>query len=281
MSTTATAAAPADTSVGAAHLPDHLSWSGIKAYADCPRKFEFRYIHRTPEEFAPASLAFGGSFHRAAEILHHSRIAGEATPAVETLLAAYDAAWKEETRRVLEVRFAKGDDAISLRDMAQRMLAAYREYVMLADQSEATKIIAIEHAHLFRLMADVPPIEMRLDLLELRGTDLVVTDIKTSRCRWNDGKVFEHMPQLVLYSVGLMSLLRELGAQRIVPRFCVVSKAKTPLVQVLEPKAGQADVERLKHQVADTWEAIRKGVFVQRESWGCAQCPYRERCLGR
>ena len=60
----------------------------------------------------------------------------------------------------------------------------------------------------------------------------------------------------------------------------VVTKAKKPAVQVLEPKAGQEDVERLKRMVTETWDAITKEVFVQRESWGCAQCPYRKRCLG-
>jgi hypothetical protein len=66
-----------------------------------------------------------------------------------------------------------------------------------------------------------------------------------------------------------------------VPRFLVVTKAKTPAIQVLEPQAAQADVDRLKRQVSDTWAAIQAGVFVQRESWQCAQCPYKRRCLGR
>src|SRR5205823_11250631 len=110
---------------------------------------------------------------------------------------------------------------------------------------------------------------------------LIVTDLKTTRSRWTPGKVQEHLGQLVMYSVGLVPLLRELGAKRLVPRFCVVTKAKTPMVDTFDPKASQYDVDRLKRQVADTWEAIQKGVFTQRESWACAQCPYRGRCLGR
>mgnify|MGYP000019066450 CR=1 FL=1 len=121
---------------------------------------------------------------------------------------------------------------------------------------------------------------MRLDLLELDGSDLIVTDLKTSRSKWNDEKVRESLGQLVLYANGLVPLLKELGAKRIVPRFLVVTKAKKPVVQVLEPHATQEDVVRLKEQVADTWSAIKAGVFVPRESWMCAQCPYKKRCLG-
>ena len=159
------------------------------------------------------------------------------------------------------------------------MLTAYRGHA-LQPANTGTQIIAIEHQHRFRLLADAPPIEMRLDQLELAGADLIVTDVKTSRSRWNDEKVREHVPQLVLYAHGLVPLLRELGAERIVPRFVIVTKAKKPAVQILEPKAGQDDVDRLKRMVSETWDAITKEVFVQREGWGCAQCPYRKRCLG-
>ena len=46
----------------------------------------------------------------------------------------------------------------------------------------------IEESVRFRLLADVPPIEMRMDLLELQDETLIVTDLKTSRSRWNESK---------------------------------------------------------------------------------------------
>ncbi len=281
MSTTATAAAPVSCSAGAAVLPDHLSWSGIQCYSQCPRKYSYRYIEQAPVEFTPAALAFGGAFHRAAERLHQARIESAPVPDLDALLLGYDEAWNEEIARAPEVQHAKGEDATSLREMARRMLAAYRQHVLdTAAQSAGTQIIAIEHAHRFTLLPDVPPVEMRLDLLEVLGPDLIVTDLKTARSRWNDEKAREHLAQLVLYSYGLMPLLRELGASRIIPRFLVITKAKKSTIQVLEPKASQEDVDRLKRMVTETWDAILKEVFVQREGWGCAQCQYRRRCLG-
>ncbi|MGD0093856.1 MAG: PD-(D/E)XK nuclease family protein [Planctomycetota bacterium] len=274
-------AEPVATCAGSAVMPDHLSWSGIQTYSQCPRKFSYRYIEQAPVEFTPASLAFGGAFHRATEVLHQARIEGAAIPAVEALLASYDEAWKEEAAKAPEIQHAKSEDAVSMREMAGRMLTAYRQHVVDTEaQTIGAQIIAIEHAHRFTFLPDVPPMEMRLDLLELAGPDLIVTDVKTSRSRWNDVKVQEHLPQLVLYSYGLVPLLRDLGGQRIVPRFLVVTKAKKPAVQILEPRAGQEDVDRLKRMVSETWDAVQKEVFVQREGWGCAQCPYRKRCLG-
>lgn len=75
--------------------------------------------------------------------------------------------------------------------------------------------------------------------------------------------------------------MRELGATRILTKFIVVTKAKKPVVQVLQPQPCQDDVIRLKQTITETWSAIKAGVFNRREGWECNLCPYRGRCLGR
>lgn len=260
---------------------DHLSWSGIKTYATCPRKFSYKYIEQVPEEFKASSLLFGSAFHSAVEKVQEARLQGLCVPPVETLLAAFDTAWSREALGN-EIQFCKDEDEVSARELAQRMLAVYAEYAALETTlPEPAQIISIEHSNRFRLLADVPPIESRIDLLELHGTDLVVSDLKSSRSRWNETKVQEAVPQLVLYATGLLPLMRELGAKRIITKFVVVTKGVNPKVQVLQPQASQDDVVRLKQTITDTWSAIQTGLFVKRESWACAQCPFKGRCLGR
>jgi hypothetical protein len=277
-----TATAPPPVQGNSAPALDHLSWSGIKTYTTCPKKFHFHYIEKAPKEFVAAALTFGSAFHVALDGVHQALMEGAAIPAIDALLAKYDESWKAETEKAPEVVFAKTEDAGILRKTAQRMLDAYCHYIAVSGIGEnGAQIIGIEHAHRFRLLADVPPLEMRLDLMELVNGDLVVTDVKTARSKWNEQKTIEGLPQLVLYANGLVPLVKELGAKKIVPRFVVVSKGKTPVVQVLEPNPTQDDVIRLKKHVADTWAAIQAGVFIQREGWHCNQCPYRKRCLGR
>lgn len=122
----------------------------------------------------------------------------------------------------------------------------------------------------------------RLSIVSIKRASkgVIVSDVKTSRSRWNETTIRENLPQLILYANGLLPLVKELGAKRIVPRFVVVTKAKKPVVQVIEPKATQDDVARLKDQVSATWSAIQAGIFVKRESWACMQCPFQKRCLG-
>ena len=280
---TETLEAPPRAVVGGASSLDHLSWSSLKTYASCPKKFEFKYIDRVPEEFKASSLVFGGAFHKAFESICEARLRGDPVPEIDAILAAFDDAWAQEIAFGPEMTFCKDEDAASLRELARRMLAVFREYaVNEATLPEPTVVIGIEESRRFRVVAEVPlPIESRIDLVELHGKDLIVTDLKTSRSRWNETKVREAIPQLILYSSSLVPMMKELGATRVVPRFVVVSKAKTPVVQVLEPKATQEDVVRLKETIRDTWTAIQAGIFVKRESWACAQCPFKGRCLGR
>ncbi len=257
----------------------HLSWSSIQTYAQCPRKYEYRYVANAPEERTAASLAFGGAVHQALEAIHQHRMEGRSVPNHADLVSLYRAAWSEAVREKPEIIFGKGEDADTLLDLAGRILAAYLIY--LDGESRSPKTIAIEHEAQFRLLPDAPPIKARVDLVEIVGDTLVVSDWKTSRSRWNDAKAAEGLGQLIVYGYALLPMLKALGVSRVVPRFVVLTKGKTVNVQVLEPKASQSDATRLKEAVSETWTAVKAGVFPRRESWACAACPYRTACLGR
>src|SRR5258708_1423842 len=93
---------------------DHLSWSGIKTYQTCPKKFEFKYLERAPEEFKASSLLFGGAFHSAAENICEARLRGLPVPEIEDILAAFDTAWQRETAAAPEIQYCKDEDEIQL-----------------------------------------------------------------------------------------------------------------------------------------------------------------------
>lgn len=173
MTATAIAAAPAPPCRSAATL-DHLSWSSVKTYATCPRRFAFRYIDQVPEEFTAASLAFSSAFHAAVDTIHQARIEGTTLPTVSVAVSRYSEAWSAPVKDS-PVQFAKGEDAVTLHETAMRMLSAYLEH--LTNHPLGGAIIAIEESIRFRLLLNVPPLEMRLDLLELTAGG----DLKTSQ----------------------------------------------------------------------------------------------------
>jgi RecB family exonuclease len=258
---------------------DHLSYSSLQTYSTCPKRFFFRYIAKAPSEHVPACLAYGGAVHQAIEGISEARITGQPLPKGSALLNRFDSAWNEAVKQAPEVRFAKDEDAASLRELGRKTLKAYRQQV-ISERCSRAKVIAIEHAVRFRLLKDAPPIEARLDLVELVGSDLVVTDYKTSRSRWNEAKAAENLPQLVLYSHAVAGMVAELGAKRIKPRFVVLTKGANPVVQIVEPAVGQQDAVRLKELAADTWGAIRAGAFPRRVGWPCKACQHSRFCMG-
>ena len=112
-------------------------------------------------------------------------------PALDEIMTAFDTAWSNETIGA-DILFCKEVDEVSLHQLAQKMLAVHAEYAALESTlPDTSQVISVEHSNRFRLSADVPPVESRIDLMELQGTDLVVSDLKSARSRWNETKVQE------------------------------------------------------------------------------------------
>jgi RecB family exonuclease len=256
---------------------EHLSYSSLNQYRTCPKQFFFRKIANAPEERRSSSLVFGGAIHRSAERLHEARLEGRKLPSIKSLVAEYDKAWGEEISSGPEVVYPKADSAGSLRATASKMLAVYREHAA----KQRGEIIAIEHEAVVPVAANAVPLKARIDLVMVEEENLVVEDLKTSKSRYSPAKVAESLPQLIVYSAAVSRMVGELGLKRVRPRFTVLTKAVTPIVQTIEPEASQADVVRLRELVVETSDAIAKGVFPRREGWQCAHCPFRQRCLGK
>lgn len=160
----------------------HLSWTSISLYNQCPRRFQYQYVERAPAERVSASLLFGSGFHQAVLMgIHRARRIGLAIPNEEALLAHFESGWEEAGEGRPEVVFAKGEDRAVHREMARRMLEAYRTH--LEQALAPAEVVAVETEVRFRWLDDLPPLLARLDLVERRGDEVLITDLKTSRCR--------------------------------------------------------------------------------------------------
>jgi hypothetical protein len=118
----------------------------------------------------------------------------------------------------------------------------------------------------------------KVDLITLTENCLHGVDFKTSRSRWNEQKAQQAGDQLVLYAATARSMSRSLGLP-VKLHFAVITKAKTPVVQLLpvQNDAGQLDVVR--NSVAVVWRAIQAGNFYPSPSpMNCTTCPFRSRC---
>ncbi len=252
---------------------DYVSYSSISTYQRCPLKYYFSYIVGLQPAFVSSSLVFGGAIHVAIEVHFRRLFEGQPAPVIDELVDAFDRAWRTDATR--RVRYAKAETEESLRDLARRMLTAFRA-------SEASKldstIIAIEEEFRAAVIPGAPDLLGRVDLVTLTSGGLHVIDFKTSRSRWSEAKVQESLPQMLLYAELVKPLAEGLGARELHLDWVVLTKAKNPVVENHCVTPSPRQIVRTTAMVRRVWEAIRAGHFYPVSSSNCATCPFAAAC---
>ena len=250
---------------------DYLSYSAVRTFQGCPLKYRFRYIDGLPEDCVSSSLVFGSAIHAAVEFYFTEQLAGEVEPSPDQLLDVYQQTWRDRAEQ--EVRFNKSETADSLHGLADRMLEAF-----LA--SDLTKqdgtVIGVEEEIRGQLSADIPDLLGRVDLLLETNDSVIVQDFKTSRSAWNEHLAEDQSEQLLLYG----DLARRLvPGKKVRLQFAVITKAKSPKVQLLEASFDESKLDRTKRVFESVWSAISAGHFYPAPNpMQCSGCGYRSQC---
>lgn len=251
---------------------NYLSYSALNTYRACPLRFRFRYQDGLPEEAVSASLVFGSAIHRSAELLFNRLLAGEPPPSLDELLVAYHDAWRDQLE-VAQVQFGKDDDLGSLSKLAGRMLEAFRTSPVAQPVGH---VIGIEEELRGPIIPGVPDLLGRIDLLVETNDAVLITDLKTSRSRWNRDQAEDSAEQLLLYSELVKDLI---PGKQMRLQFVVLTKTKEPAIDVHELPVVPQRVDRTKRIVERVWRAIEAGIFYPAPSpTQCPSCPFREPC---
>lgn len=255
----------------------YLSHTQLSTYRSCPRKFAFLYVEKTNPDFQPSALLFGSALHTAMEHHYRARLEGQTVTPGE-LFHAFVGSWNDEVEaRAVPIRFNKGEDFGSIREMAQRMIAAFLESPI---SRPAGRIVAIEERFRVALDNDLPDILAKVDLVTQTtnpGSEaLHVVDLKTSRSRWNEVRVAESAEQLLLYGQTVRSVSEGLPIKL---HFAVITKAKTPVVQVLDVPSEEPRLDLVRANVGQVWQSARQGNFYPNPSpLSCSTCPFKSKC---
>ncbi len=255
----------------------YLSHSQLSLMRACPRKFAYSYVERVTPDFVPTALLFGGAIHAALELYFRARLEGIGVTH-EALLSAFHDAWQRDQFRSgqsVPVRFNKGETLDTLHALADRMIAAF-----LASPLAQPKgvILGVEESLRISLDPGLPDLLAIVDLVTQTDGSLHVIDFKTSRCRWTDEKALESGDQLLLYAATVGQMSRSLGLP-VKLHFAVVTKAKTPVVQLLAVPTNTDRLALMKESVAQVWQAIQIGNFYPSPNpQTCATCQFKSRC---
>jgi RecB family exonuclease len=212
--------------------------------------------------------------------LRRGRAQNEVTRAADPLLSShelvtlYDKVWKADA--TAPIVFGKGETKATLRDLAGRVL---RVFTQSAASDPLGTILGVEEEFRGRVIPGCPDLLGRIDLTVLGDNRLRIIDFKTARTRWNNAKIQEHTPQMLLYSDLLQPLIRECGDRPIQLEWVVLAKTKIVSIDthVLIPDPRQ--LARTKAVVRQVWNAIQAGHFYPSPSaMNCATCPFAQAC---
>ena len=255
----------------------YVSHSQLSLMRSCPRKFAYTYVEKAPRDYLPVALIYGGSVHAALEGYYRSRMEGLALSASD-MLDVYHDAWQEERDNAgqdVPVKFNKGDDEDKVHALAHRTFDAFLASPLANPKGT---VLGIEEELRVVLHPDLPDVLARVDLVTMSDTAVYVCDFKTARSRWTDEKALESSDQLVLYGVTAAGMARHVGLP-IKLSFAVLTKAKTPVVQVLPVPTDAARVASMTQTALTTWSAIQEGhYFPNPGPMNCSGCPFHSRC---
>lgn len=256
----------------------YTSISQVKTYLKCPRQFELRYVRGAEPEFVPTPLAFGIAFHTALGGYYRAlKDRGEEIP-TEALVELFRDEWEAKKAGPVPLQ-AEGDDAKEdLVDLAARMLGKFHEHAA----AEALEVEAVELP--FGVSIPDPDTGELLDeklvgvidLVVREEGRLVVVEHKTAARKYAQDQLLYDL-QPTAYQLAL----RETGAGDVGLRFQVVTKTKTPAVQVEDVVRGEADEDDFRRTALGVLRAVDAGAFYPVRGWQCRSCPYRSRCSKR
>ena len=128
------------------------------------------------------------------------------------------------------------------------------------------------------LDSDLPDILARVDLVTQTEDFLHVVDLTTSRSQWNDQRAAEAGEQLLLYGRTVRDMAQGVGLP-VKWHFAVITKAKTPVVRVIDVPADEARLNTVRDSVRQVWQAVKVGNFFASPSpLNCSICPFKSRC---
>ena len=125
---------------------------------------------------------------------------------------------------------------------------------------------------------DLPDVLAKVDLVTSSDTALYVTDFKTSRSRWTPEKAIEASDQLVIYASATAGMAKHMNLP-VKLAYAVLTKAKTPVVQILSVLMDTRRVAAMTTAAVQTWSAIVAGNFYPNPSpMNCSTCQFKSRC---
>jgi putative RecB family exonuclease len=261
--------------MNATRLPDHLSYSSIATYLQCPLKWKFHYVDKLPEESVTSGLVFGQAIHESVAAFLNASLSGDSlTP--DEMLMVYLNAWRQSNG--VEIRFSNGDSEEKLLKKAQDLLTLWH-----GNQDGMTEVLGVEEEFSMDIAEltdypslDLPPLIGYVDhIVKQPDGAIALIDLKTAARKPSQLQADQSL-QLTAYSLGAAAL--GFDPDELTLRLDYLLKGTTPDIVSLETTRSEDDRRRFVKMVTRVWKGITNSVFFPKVDWVCRSCGYQTQC---
>ena len=241
----------------------YISHSQIRAYRECPKKYEYAYVDGIQPPIND-KVFLGEIFHAAIEHYFKERISG-APPGAEATEAFFCQAF-EAAAPSREISWKAS--RLETRDRGLAFLRCFLQHV-----APGARPLMVEK----ELSAELPGSGVLLKgVLDLIEEDYCITDFKTTTGRWSASRV-RNSPQMIIYKYLFD---RSFGPVAAGMRYEIFygKKAGNVRHQSLPVIAAATAVDDLLAMIGLVVEKIVAGEFPPRITAFCRYCEFRRLC---
>jgi CRISPR/Cas system-associated exonuclease Cas4 (RecB family) len=257
----------------------HISVSQIRSYLRCSRAFELRYVLAATPAFKPTAFAFGSAFHTALARYYVGLKEDGTPPSLQLVADSFRDAWKQEAEGEVPLQTDEDEpeDKGALLDRAVAMLGVFHAQAERA--LDGSKVEAVEQPFAVALFdPDTGEVqEERLvgvfDLVVSDGRHHTVVESKTASRKYGETET-----KWDIQPTGYLFAAKQEGMDDVRVRYQIVTKARTPAVQVLDLERTVEDEAEFLRVAVGVMRAVDAGIFMPVRSWACRSCPYQHVC---
>ena len=247
---------------------EHLSYSSITTFLDCPENWQRKYIKKEPTQSSPA-LVFGSAFHETVEKL-------VTTPDLD-VLSTWTSAWNKaiENQNVFwgsDTPEETHNDGVKM--FSNKALLSEIRSIRPGVDEKGPKI---ERFVQLKVPGVPIPVIGYIDIILEDGTP---ADFKTSSRSWSDDKAADSL-QGLFYLAALNQAGIETSGKF---KHIIFVKTKEPKVQMLENTHKPGELFFLFELIQRVWKSIETGIFpLNPTSWKCNDkyCDFYANCRGK
>jgi len=247
---------------------EYISYSQIRLYQDCPKKYHFNYIENISLP-VNEKVFLGVVFHSAIEHFFNEKTRGNILD-VETFTDFFKKKF-EELQGSIKVSWEN-----SVSENRSRGVAFARYFARVIAPTIEPLMVEKE------LWAEIPGIDTRLrGVLDLVETDFSITDFKTTTAKWSKSRIQHSYLQVIMYRYLFEKSFGDVISSL---KFKVIYAKSSNNIkhQELSIKPGDVDFDysRMFEIIRFVIDNIKEGVFYKNEGYACNFCDYKSICKG-